>query len=145
MKRSKRITQLKALIDRQAEQEAIKLAELTSRIQNETNKLEQLKSYKNDYLNQYAGVGSTINPQYLQGREKIMKQLDYAISQQNKQIAMVQRHVDYQKNVWMKLHSKVQAYQSWIEKLISEENLHESRQDQKRLDEFVVNQHSRKM
>lgn len=144
MKRSKRIAQLKALIDRQAEQEAIKLADLTSRVQNETNKLEQLKSYKNEYLNQYAGVGSTINPQYLQGREKIMKQLDYAISQQNKQIAMVQRHVDYQKNVWLKLHSKVQAYQGWIEKLVSEENLQESRQDQKRLDEFVVNQHSRK-
>lgn len=144
MKRSKRISQLKTLIDRQAEQEAIKLAELTSRMQNETSKLEQLKTYKNEYLNQYAGVGSTINPQYLQGREKIMKQLDYAISQQSKQIDLVQRHVDYQKNVWMKLHAKVQAYQSWIEKLLSEESQYESRQDQKRLDEFVVNQHSRK-
>lgn len=144
MKRSKRITQLKTLIERQAEQEAVKLADLTSRMQNETNKLEQLKRYKNEYLTQYAGVGSTINPQYLQGREKIMKQLDYAISQQIKQIGMVQRHVDYQKMVWMKLHAKVQAYQGWIEKLISEENLHENRMDQKRLDEFVANQHARK-
>lgn len=144
MKRSQRITQLKTLVDRQAEQEAIKLAELTSRMQTEQSKLEQLSHYKNEYMSHSAGVGSRLSPQYLQGREKIMKQLDYAISQQTKHIGMVQRHVDYQKTVWMKLHAKVQAYQRWIEKLISEENLHESRMDQKRLDEFVVNQHARK-
>lgn len=144
MKRSKRIAELKKLLDRQAEQEAIKLAELQKKLITDKNKIAQLQDFRGEYINSSVQIGSRFIPAQLQDREKLVKQLDYAINQQSKHIEMLQKHIEYQRRAWLKLHGKVEAYQRWIEKLIEEENLIETRQDQKKLDEFVTNQYTRK-
>lgn len=143
MKRSKRIAELKKLIDRQANQEAIKLAELQNKLSTENSKIVQLQDFKAEYMNTVTPIGSRLVPVQLQDREKLVKQLDYAINQQGKHLEMLQKHIDYQKKAWLKIHGKVEAYQRWIEKLIEEEQVIESRQEQKKTDEFVSNQYTR--
>ena len=144
MKRSERIRQLKKLVDQDAEREAIKLAQIQTQLAQEKVKIDQLVEFKKDYLYRSVNERGRVNPTQLQDLEKFTRQLDYSISQQHKYIEMVDQHLDAQRSRWLVLHNKVKAYAQWIDKLCQEELVDERRNEQKILDEFVINQWQRK-
>lgn len=139
MKRSKRIQQLKKLLDRDLESEAIKLAQYKVQITTEERKLEQLQEFRGDYLGQRTRKGSMMYPDQLRDIEKLKKQLDFSIAQQQKHISLLVQQLELQREKWLALHNKVKAYAGWIEKLCLEEQTITARQEQKLLDEFSTN------
>ena len=137
MKRSKRIEQLLKIMEGDAEKQAIKLANLQEQLSIEKTKITQLEDFKNDYQNNAPSKGASINISQLQAMEKFIQQLDFSISQQTKNIGLIDAHVSAQRDVWLQYHNKVKAYEKWIAKLQLEEQLIESKQEQKIMDEFV--------
>mgnify|MGYP001039078394 CR=1 FL=1 len=144
MKRSKRIRQLKRLLDQDAEREAIKLAKMQTQLTDEKNKIAQLVDFKKDYLHRSTNEGGKVRPAQLQDLEKFTKQLDFSIGQQNKYIEVLMQHVEAQRAIWLKLNNKIKAYEQWIEKLRIEEQIIEGRNEQKMQDAFVINQRHNK-
>ncbi|MBV1871837.1 MAG: flagellar export protein FliJ [Gammaproteobacteria bacterium] len=144
MKRSERIRQLKKLVDREAEQEAIKLAEIQAQLSGEQSKISQLEAFRDDYFHRSANTMGQVRPSQLQDLEKFTQQLDYSISQQLQYITVMSQHLEAQRARWLSFHNKVKAYEQWIEKLCLEELALERRQEQKLLDAFVINQWHRK-
>ncbi|MBL4606460.1 MAG: flagellar export protein FliJ [Pseudomonadales bacterium] len=143
MKRSKRILQLKTLVDQDAEREAIKLAKMQTQLLGEKDKITQLVSFKDDYLHRSTPVGGRVFPAALQDVEKFAKQLTFSIGQQEKYITVLAQHIEAQREIWHKLNNKVKAYERWIEKIRIEEQVIEMRNEQKMLDEFVINQRNK--
>lgn len=137
MKRSKRIEKLLKVMAEDAEKEAIKLADLQQQLSAEKKKIEQLESFRDDYQRNALSAGTCVRASQLQEMEKFTQQLDFSISQQIKNIDLIEAHVSAQRDVWLQYHNKVKAYEKWIVKILLEERLIESKQEQKIMDEFV--------
>lgn len=137
MKRSKRIEKLLKVMEEDAEKEAIKLANLQQQLSIEKTKIGQLEDFREDYQSNALSAGTCVRATQLQAMEKFTQQLSFSISQQTKNIELIDAHVSAQRDVWLQYHNKVKAYEKWIVKILLEERLIESKQEQKLMDEFV--------
>ena len=137
MKRSKRIEKLLKVMKEDAEKEAIKLADLQKQLSTERKKIGQLEDFRDDYQNNGFSAGTCVRVSQLQAMEKFIQQLDFSISQQTKNIDLIDAHVSAQRDVWLQYHNKVKAYEKWIVRILLEERIIETKQEQKLMDEFV--------
>ena len=103
----------------------------------EESRLEELKQYKAEYLQdsqQDAKVYSAIE---LQELNRFLDQLDQTIAGQEEVIRLRQEELDKQRTIWKSVRVEAQAMHKAVENLKRQESREQERNEQKELDDIT--------
>jgi flagellar FliJ protein len=104
--------------------------------ESELRKIEQLKSYKTEYLNKQSQENMTYSPVELQEFRRFIDQLDQTIDQQGKVVEIRRKALDHQRKVWQATRIKSKVIHKIVDNLKRAERLQEDRIEQKVMDEL---------
>jgi flagellar FliJ protein len=104
--------------------------------ESELRKVEQLKSYKTEYMNKQSQENMTYSPFELQEFRRFIDQLDQTINQQGKIVEIRRKALDHQRKVWQAIRIKSKVIHKVVDNLKRAERLQEDRIEQKVMDEL---------
>ncbi|MBM6551246.1 flagellar export protein FliJ [Marinomonas ostreistagni] len=135
MKKSKRM-QILVDIAKRKEDEVVKvLAKEQARLQQDQQKLQELKDYAEQYDQQRNLIG--LSPYLTSNYQHFVDRLQQAITQQQNQVNRSQQQVNMAMRRWQEAQAKTKGMDWLKDKSVSEEIAAEDRQDQKQIDEFA--------
>ncbi|MBV1884846.1 MAG: flagellar export protein FliJ [Gammaproteobacteria bacterium] len=138
MKKSVRMAVIRKLAVQAEKEQAILLGNLQQKLTHECTQLDQLEGYLRSYNDQNENWSHTqISGQTLQEFSSFIVQLKYAIGEQNKNIGLVQQRVTLQKKQWIEANNKVKIIDKYIAKIVKNENIIESKQEQKMIEDLI--------
>jgi flagellar export protein FliJ len=141
MRRSKRLTPIIELTEKQTQAALVKLGEANAAWMRDTQQLNELESYKQEYLLKLRqGLQLSITAQKVLELRRFLTQLDQAIQAQHGQIQNSLKQREYYQAEWVKARSKEQAMNSLGDRYRSQEMQHELKQEQNELDERNTSQ-----
>jgi len=114
------------------------LAKAQNTLLQRQQRLQELTSYRNEYVTQYSADPNLARPVVLINDFRVfLARLDHAIVQQQGMVEASRRDYEKKKQDWLKEHTKVKALEKVIERAAEQEQVIAGRKEQKELDEFV--------
>ena len=99
--------------------------------------LRQLYQYREDYRQQFNRQASNgINGDFLRQYEAFMKQLDQAISEQQRQLALMEKECQQTKQHWCERRTRSKVLEKVMGRFINEEHHHQARAEQRETDDI---------
>lgn len=135
MKKSKRMDILVDIAKRKEDDVAKVLAREQARLQDDQQKLQELKDYAEQYDQQRNLIG--LSPYLTTNYQHFVDRLQQAIQQQQNQVNRSQQQVDMIMKRWQNARAKTKGMDWLKDKSVAEEIAEEDRQDQKQIDEFA--------
>lgn len=146
MKKSKRMTVIRKLALQAEKKQAVLLGEAQQQLAHEMSQRAQLENYLASYNDQSEKWSHThLSSQTLQEFSRFIVQLKYAIGEQEKNIRLVQQRVDGQRKNWVEANNQVKIIDKYIDKLVKNESLAESKQEQKAIEDLISNYGNRSL
>lgn len=107
--------------------------------QQQLNKLQQLRDYKNEYARQHSGKQSTsYSSVQLQEYNRFFNQLNDTINQQAHIVAMAQQEVDMKREKWKQTRSRSDAMHKIVDRIEAGELKQADKIEQKFMDEVAL-------
>ena len=137
--RAKRFVPLVKLAENKEQAAAIALGVCNQQLQQSLTQLEQLKQYRNEYLQQLnSGSYQGMDARMLKTYREFITSLDSAIKQQNMQLAESRKQFDSQKQRWLHEHQRKRVMQVTVEKYNHAQQRDRDRREQNALDEYAT-------
>lgn len=135
MKKSQRM-QILVDVSKRKEDEVVKmLARDQTRLQQDQQKLDDLKDYASQYDQQRNLLG--LSPYLTTNYQHFVDRVQQAIQQQEMQVRRSQQQVDMTMKRWQDARAKTKGMDWLKDKSVSEESRFADRQEQKQIDEFA--------
>jgi flagellar protein FliJ len=143
MGRADRLQPVLQLAEKQLKEATQQLDALRDHVNNEEKKLQDLEQYYSDYTQNF-----TQNPactaHALVRQRSFLQQLAQARTQQQQLISKYRQVLAQKHKIWQKAYLKQQAIFQLIERLKKDELLTLSKKEEKRLDEWSAQAHTRR-
>lgn|SRR5690606_16348198 len=135
-KRSQRLQIVLQLAQRKEDEAQQELLQAQARLQQEQDKLTQLQQYQGEYLdNLKAQTGRQMSAMQYQAMTQFVSRLSVAISEQRRQVQMVELALDRVQTKWRQLYQKRQKMGEFIERCQMDEAREQEQREQRLLDE----------
>lgn len=108
------------------------------RLQEEQQRLNELKVYYREYEEQFSRQRSGIRASDIANQRQFLVELTHMQSRQAQQIMIVEKGLNQKLEVWRRCHLKYQALEQLIARLKKEENQLLDKKEQKLLDEWFA-------
>ncbi|HEY6530438.1 MAG TPA: flagellar export protein FliJ [Cellvibrionaceae bacterium] len=144
MGRAERLQPVLHLADKQLKEAASQLDAVRDHIQQEEQKLKDLEQYYSDYTENFSQHPAN-TAQALVRQRSFLQQLSQARTQQQQVIGKYRQILTQKQKIWQKAYLKQQAIAQLIERLKKDEFMALSKKEEKRLDEWSAQAHSRKL
>lgn len=136
MKKSKRLLPVRQLKQQAERAEARKLADLQRELEAARNQLGELEGYLKEYFQTIQGQQSRVTQASQLGLyQAFISRLQLAISRQGELIKQRQAAVNAQSRKWIQASAKLKTMDQLIEKARQQEELEDSRREQKLMDD----------
>ena len=112
------------------------VAKSQNELEMELVKINQLKSYKTEYLNRQSTKDMVYSALELQEFNRFIDQLDHTIEQQAKIVAMRQQALDRKRQIWQANRINSKVMHKVVDNLHKAELLQEDKTEQKVMDEL---------
>lgn len=143
MLRSKRLLIVVDIATREEEHAAEKLKQSRENLAKEEARLRDIESYYHDYTIHFGAKKTGLRADQLVSNRDFLRQLSQTAEAQKIQIQRYVEQVDRAKNEWFACHLKKENLEAYIEKLKREEQRVQDKQEQKMVDEWVIQSLSR--
>ena len=137
MTRTQRLQPVVKHTDKKQQRALQEVAQSQGMLEMETNRLEQLKDYKLDYLQKKKYDIGVFTPIELQEFNRFMQQLDDTIERQMEVVELRQRELEHKRDQWNITRIDSKKMHRVVEKLRHQEDFEQQRREQKALDEFA--------
>ena len=145
MKMKKRSKRLKPVVlhAKNQEQEAARIfADAQQRVTDSEQQLQQLETYRDEYLNRYQQLSQTSGSMnQLLDYQAFLAKLNQGIGQANNTINICRQQRDILKQQWLQRRTRTQALDSVVQKYQQAEMKHQTYLEQKEIEEFSQQQH----
>lgn len=136
MNKSKRFQSVVKVAAARERQAATALGDAQSSLQSQLAKLEELKRYQDDYLQQFQRTGALgVEARRIEDYRAFLDKLRLAIEQQQSIVTEAKLAVEERKQQWFSSRSKQKTYDNVMERYQHEEQRQEERREQKDTDE----------
>ena len=136
-KRSKRLEPVASHAKRLEEEAAKILAEAQQRVTDSQQQLQQLESFRDEYLLKYKSAGqSSGSVSRLLDYQAFLAKINQGIGQASQTIKLCCQQRDILKQQWLQRRTRTQALESVVEKYQLAELRHEASLEQMELEEF---------
>lgn len=136
MTRTERLNPVVSHTDKKERQALQAMATCKNELEMELRKIDQLKSYKTEYLNKQAQKNMTYSSLELQEFKRFIDQLDQTISQQGEIVEMRRRALDHKRQTWQSTRINSKVMHKVVDNLNKAERLQEDKTEQKVMDEL---------
>lgn len=136
MTRTERLKPVVSHTDKKERQALQAMATCKNELEMELRKIEQLKSYKTEYLNKQSQKNMTYSSLELQEFKRFIDQLDQTISQQGEIVEMRRQALDHKRKTWQATRINSKVMHKVVENLNTAERLQEDKTEQKVMDEL---------
>lgn len=143
MGRADRLQPVLHLADKHLKEATAQLDAVRDHVQQEEKKLQDLEQYYSDYTDNFS-TNPAITAHALVRQRSFLQQLSQARTQQQQLIAKYRQILAQKHKIWQKAYLKQQAIFQLIERLKKDELLTLSKKEEKRLDEWSAQAHSRR-
>ena len=121
------------------EQEALQeVARCQGLLEIEESRLDELKRYKNEYLQNNQQDARIYSAVELQELNRFLDQLDDTIARQEAVIQQHQQQLEKQRTIWKSVRVEARAMKKAVEKLQRQESRMQERKEQKELDDITT-------
>jgi flagellar FliJ protein len=114
------------------------MATCQKELEMELRKVEQLKSYKSEYLNKQSQKNITYSSFDLQEFKRFIDQLDQTISQQGGIVELRRQTLDHKRKIWLSTRINSKAIHKVVDNLNVAERIQEDKTEQKLMDELSL-------
>ena len=136
MKKSQRITPIKNLAENAESKAAQQLGESQQTLQQEQQRLNDLITYRQEYLQRFNDSGKVgMSGSQLQQYQNFINQLDTAISQQRQRLEDLSMQCQQAREHWQQKHNRTQALDKTIERFQSQERHQENKKEQREVED----------
>jgi flagellar FliJ protein len=136
MTRTERLNPVVSHTDKKERQALQAMATCKNELEMELRKIEQLKSYKTEYLNKQSQENMTYSSFELQEFKRFMDQLDQTISQQGEIVEMRRQALEHKRKTWQSTRINSKVMHKVVDNLNKAERLQEDKTEQKVMDEL---------
>lgn len=136
MTRTERLNPVVSHTDKKERQALQAMATCKNELEMELRKIEQLKSYKTEYLNKQSQKNMTYSSLELQEFKRFIDQLDQTISQQGEIVEMRRQTLDHKRKTWQSTRINSKVMHKVVDNLNKAERLQEDKIEQKVMDEL---------
>jgi len=141
MKRSKRLSPVIELAEKETKAALTKVGEVNTLWLQDKHQLDELHVYKGEYLAKFRqGDDLVMSAQKVLELRRFLAQLDQAIEAQKQQVNNRLHQLEQQREVWKQARTKEKVMQSLIDRYKDEESHKEARQEQLDNDERNTSQ-----
>ena len=139
MKKSKRLLTILKLKEREEQNLAKQLSEITGLLNDEKNQLGELQKYRLEYQTEIENtVSQTMDMVTLLNRQRFVTKLDMVVDNQASKVEKLQGQWDQQVITWGNKKQEVNAWESMIEKEKKVEELARDKLVQKEMDDLYA-------
>ncbi len=142
--RSKRLGVVLNLNRQELDKISEQLAKQQESLQQEQGKLEQLKNYRDDYMESVRALKHT-NVQQIQSQRSFIERMQLACEQQQNMVAKVNEHCEAIMLLWQQQSQKLKKMEELVERYQREEQALVDKQEQKLIDDLSTQKASRRM
>lgn len=135
MKRSQRMKPVVDIAQQKTDLALRQLGQSNAQWQQETQQLNDLINYKQEYLNKLRHGEMTMTAKKVLELRGFLEQLDQAIAAQQAQVDNSLKQLQYHQSLWQQAHSKQKAMTSLVDRYIDTEIKAELKQEQSDADE----------
>lgn len=143
MKRSERLQVVLRLYLRREDQAAEVVSRARGELDEHERQLQQLVDYQRDYHDGANTPGRGVSMAQWRRLQDYIEQLRGIIAQQERQVGLARVELERAQSVWQNAHLERRSMESAIERISKLEQLEQSRQEQKMLDELIQQQQQR--
>ena len=136
MTRSERLNPVVSHTDKKERQALQAMATCKNELEMELKKIEQLKSYKAEYLNNHSQKNMTYSSLELREFKRFIDQLDQTISQQDGIVTMRRKALDHKRGAWQSTRINSKVMHKVVDNINKAERLQEDKTEQKVMDEL---------
>ncbi|BFM49318.1 flagellar export protein FliJ [Marinomonas sp. THO17] len=136
MKKSRRLQILVDLAQRKEDVVAQQLARDKAKVQQDIQKLEELKEYAQQYESERNLLG--LSPYLTTNYQHFVDRVQQAIAQQEAAIERAEQQADMSMRRWLQARSKTQSMDVLKDKNLKAEQAFQDRQEQRETDEFAM-------
>ena len=142
MTKSKRLAPVLHL-EEMKEQRAVKhYADTRGKLKQETDKLQQLIDYSNEYQAMIGNEGRTgISGERLQSYHHFLNRLSAAVNQQQQQLDLVRQELEESEQLWLKQRGATKNMDSLITRYAASERIAANKKEQLEQDDRAQRQH----
>ncbi|MGM0633468.1 MAG: flagellar export protein FliJ [Pseudomonadota bacterium] len=141
MNRVQRLQPVLRLADREVQKAARALATMQQRLQQEQDKLAQLQGYQQEYHEMLLRDGrGGVSAARLQLISRFSSNLDHAMEQQQRQIAVVRGQLDQVREHWREKDTRHRQLEKMMQRIDRQEEADRARIEQRNHDEFARRQ-----
>ncbi|WFE68998.1 flagellar export protein FliJ [Thiomicrospira sp. R3] len=142
MSRSRRIKTLVELAEQDVDKAQLTLKELRLNLEFTAQQLNDLKSYRNEYMARLTASGHIL-PIQLQTTQAFINKLNLAIEGQQKQLSSMEEMLEQAQQQWLDKRIRLQALDKVYQNLVRQEIKAADRTEQKMLDELAAQDYKR--
>ena len=144
MTRTQRLHPVVQHVDKKRQRALQEVARSQGVLEMESNRLEQLKDYKLEYLQKKKYDIGVFTPVQLQEFNRFMQQLDETIERQMDVVELRKRELEQKREAWNLTRIDANKMNRVVEKLEYQEFVEAERKEQKALDEFSQRKNPRR-
>jgi len=137
MTRSERLDPVVQHVDKKQEKALQAVAFCQGQVSTEKHKLEQLKSYRNDYLQNKGQMQQSCSAIELQEYSRFLAQLDDTINKQMDVIRLRETELENSRRIWQATRIDSNVMHKVVENIEQQDLIQEERKEQKNMDEFA--------
>lgn len=139
MTRLKRLETVHTVLGDRADQAARALARSRERVEEETRRLEQLRRFRDDYRQEFAGSGQDVIDAFrLRDFNAFVARLDEAIARQQQHVDSVRREAEQVREHWQAQRRRADGMEKVVEGHREVHRRHEADVEQSRSDEIAM-------
>ena len=138
IKKSQRLHIVLELAERDENEATEAVQVFRKRLQDEQQRLLELKEYYQEYENLFSRQRSGIRASEIASQRQFLVELIRMQDRQTQQIAIVEKGLNQKLDAWRRCHLKYQALEQLIARIKQEENRVLDRKEQKLLDEWFA-------
>lgn len=138
MNRANRLKPVAELESQEADHQAQRLSELHDRVAQETQRLDELQQYRQEYENRLSTGTDMVRGGQLRDAQVFMAQLNEAIAHQQSVVDQAEKEAVEQAQVWREQFARAKALELIMERLHRDERAKAERQVQKGVDDLYA-------
>ena len=137
MRRIERLDSVVQHVDKKKEKALQAVAFSQGQVSTEKNRLDQLMSYRNEYLNNKGHLQQACSAIELQEYSRFLVQLDDTIKKQLEVIRLRETELDTKRRAWQATRVDSKVMHKVVENIEQHDRLQQERKEQKTMDEFA--------
>lgn len=137
MKKSVRLASVVKIAESEEHKAMQNYGQYQRRLEEQKGHLEQLVKYRSEYLAQFQQRAEAgISVQQMQRYRAFISQLDSGIEEQNRVIGSIKQELEAKRREWFSKRTRTQAIDKVVEQHLTNEQLQDSKREQKENDEY---------